>query len=122
MLDAYELTRRERQISHLVSYGLSTGEIAARLGLSPHTVRDYLKRIFEKVGVSSRGELVGRIYAEHYGPRLDASIVESLAGDATASRRDVPAGSASSRAAVGCLTPRAARAARSAGRDSRPRA
>ena len=84
MLDAYELTRRERQISHLVSYGLSTGEIAARLGLSPHTVRDYLKRIFEKVGVSSRGELVGRIYAEHYGPRLDASIVESLAGDATA--------------------------------------
>ncbi len=81
IVGAYELTRREQQITQLISYGLSTGEIAHRLGLSPHTVRDYLKQVFEKVGVSSRGELVARIFAGHYGPRLDASILESATGD-----------------------------------------
>ncbi len=78
MIGAYELTPREQQVSQMVSYGLSTGEIASQLGLSLHTVRDYLKRVFEKVGVSSRGELVAKIFAEHYGPRLDASILESV--------------------------------------------
>ncbi|MFZ5854211.1 MAG: helix-turn-helix domain-containing protein [Chloroflexota bacterium] len=81
IVGAYELTRREQQITQLISYGLSTGEIAHRLGLSPHTVRDHLKQVFEKVGVSSRGELVARIFAGHYGPRLDAGILESATGD-----------------------------------------
>jgi hypothetical protein len=34
----------------------------------PYTVRDYVKTIFEKVGVSSRGELVAKLFAEHYAP------------------------------------------------------
>jgi DNA-binding CsgD family transcriptional regulator len=78
IVGAYELTPREQQISQMISYGLSTAEVATRLNLSPHTVRDYLKQVFGKVGVSSRGELVAKIYAEHYGPRLDESIVEGL--------------------------------------------
>ena len=42
--------------------------MAAWLHLSAHTVRDYVKAIFAKVGVSSRGELVAKLFAEHYAP------------------------------------------------------
>jgi hypothetical protein len=47
--------------------GVGTADIADELYLSAHTVRDYVKAIFEKVGVSSRGELA-RLFAEHYAP------------------------------------------------------
>jgi hypothetical protein len=36
-------------------------------------VRDHLKAVFAKVGVASRGELVAKLFAEHYGPALHAS-------------------------------------------------
>jgi DNA-binding CsgD family transcriptional regulator len=65
---AYELTARERQITRLVCHGASTAQMAERLFLSRHTVRGHLKAIFEKVGVSSRGELVAKLFAEQYGP------------------------------------------------------
>jgi DNA-binding CsgD family transcriptional regulator len=68
IVQAYELTEREQEITQLVSHGASTSEMAERLFLSPHTVRDHLKAIFEKVGVSSRGELVAKLFAEHYAP------------------------------------------------------
>jgi hypothetical protein len=38
-------------------------------------VRDYLKAVFEKLGVSSRGELVARLYGEHYADRLHETMV-----------------------------------------------
>jgi DNA-binding CsgD family transcriptional regulator len=66
IIQAYGLTEREREITGLISLGFGTAEIADRLYLSPHTVRDYVKAIFDKVGVSSRGELVARFFAEHY--------------------------------------------------------
>ena len=65
IIQAYGLTEREREITALIARGFGTGEIADRLYLSPHTVRDY-KAIFDKVGVSSRGELVAKFFAEHY--------------------------------------------------------
>jgi DNA-binding CsgD family transcriptional regulator len=68
IVEAYELSRRERQITQLIARGFSTAEIAARLFLSTHTVRDHVKAVFEKVGVSSRGELVAKVFAEHYAP------------------------------------------------------
>ncbi|HEY7007717.1 MAG TPA: helix-turn-helix transcriptional regulator [Jatrophihabitantaceae bacterium] len=68
--DAYELTDRERAVTQLVARGLPTDAIAARLYLSPWTVQDHLKSIFDKVGVSTRGELVARLYFEHHAPRL----------------------------------------------------
>jgi DNA-binding CsgD family transcriptional regulator len=60
---AHELTPREQQISQLIAAGSGTAEIAERLGLSAHTVRDYIKATFAKVGVSSRGELVAELHA-----------------------------------------------------------
>jgi DNA-binding CsgD family transcriptional regulator len=76
---AYELSAREEQITQLIARGLSTADIARRLFLSAHTVRDYVKAIFEKVGVSSRGELVAKLFAEHYAPtHLDRSGFERV--------------------------------------------
>lgn len=68
IIEAYQFTAREQQIAQLIARGQSTSEIADSLHLSPHTVRDYVKQIFEKVGVASRGELVAKIFAEHYTP------------------------------------------------------
>jgi len=66
---AYGFTPRELEITHGLARGLTTSEIAASLFLSAHTVRDYIKSIFEKVGVNSRGELVAQLFAEHYAPQ-----------------------------------------------------
>jgi DNA-binding CsgD family transcriptional regulator len=66
--EAYELSAREREITELIARGCGTAEIATRLILSRHTVRDYVKTIFAKVGVSSRGELVAHLFNEHYAP------------------------------------------------------
>jgi DNA-binding CsgD family transcriptional regulator len=68
VVEAYGLTGRETEVTGMVARGRSTDEIAAELYLSRHTVRDHLKSIFEKVGVSSRGELTAKLFADHYQP------------------------------------------------------
>jgi DNA-binding CsgD family transcriptional regulator len=62
IVDAYDLTEREREVTRLVARGAGTREIADRLYLSPHTVRDHLKAIFAKTGVTTRGELTAHLY------------------------------------------------------------
>lgn len=52
------VSKRERDVVRLVVDGLSNREIAKELGLSEHTVKNYVFRIFDKVGVSNRVELV----------------------------------------------------------------
>jgi DNA-binding NarL/FixJ family response regulator len=52
------LTPREQQVVALVADGLSNRGVAHELGLSEHTVKKYLFRIFDKIGVSTRVELV----------------------------------------------------------------
>jgi DNA-binding CsgD family transcriptional regulator len=68
IVQAYDLTEREQQITRLIARGAGTAEIAEELFLSAHTVRDHVKAIFAKVGVSSRGELVARLFADFYEP------------------------------------------------------
>ena len=59
------LTSREEQVVALVTDGLTNRDVASELGLSEHTVKKYLFRIFEKLGISSRVELV--LYALNHG-------------------------------------------------------
>jgi DNA-binding NarL/FixJ family response regulator len=52
------LTNREKQVVSLVVDGLNNREISEQLHLSEHTVKNHLFHIFEKLGISSRVELV----------------------------------------------------------------
>ena len=54
------LTTREHEVLALVADGLPNREIAARLGISDHTVKFHLASIFGKLGVSTRTEAVQR--------------------------------------------------------------
>lgn len=65
LLESYGLTQREVEIVVLIARGLPTKDIAAEISLSAHTVRDHIKAIFHKAGVSSRGELIARVFSEH---------------------------------------------------------
>ena len=69
-LEAHGVTPREREVAALLAQGLSNAEIAARLVLSPFTVQDHIKRLFEKTGVASRQELTARIFLDDYLPEL----------------------------------------------------
>jgi DNA-binding CsgD family transcriptional regulator len=68
---AYGLSERECDVTRLCIQGGSTKEMARVLSLSPYTVQDHLKSIFEKTGARSRGELVGQIFLEHFVPRWE---------------------------------------------------
>jgi DNA-binding NarL/FixJ family response regulator len=64
------LTPREEQVVALVADGLTNRAVADELGLSEHTIKKYLLRIFDKVGISSRVELV--LYAMSHGEHRPA--------------------------------------------------
>jgi len=71
------LTAREEQVVALVADGLTNREVAVELGLSEHTIKKYLLRIFDKVGISSRVELV--LYAMSHGENRPAEWMPSSA-------------------------------------------
>jgi DNA-binding NarL/FixJ family response regulator len=73
---AHLLTKRELSVVQLVAEGLSNRDISHELRLSEHTVRNYLFRIFNKIGVSTRLELA--IYAIN---QRDTSQLHSAASD-----------------------------------------
>lgn len=69
LMSIYGLTGREQEVTQLILRGGSTTELAKALGLSPHTVQQHLKSIFEKTDVNSRGELVAKVYFDCYDLR-----------------------------------------------------
>ncbi len=67
------LTPREEEVVRLVAEGMRNRDVAQKLNVSEHTVRNYLFRVFEKLGVSSRVELV--LYAlSRHEPALQESL------------------------------------------------
>jgi DNA-binding NarL/FixJ family response regulator len=68
------LTKREEDVVRLLGDGLQNREIARELNLSEHTVKNYLFHIFDKLGVSSRVELI--LYAVSSTKRTQAVAIE----------------------------------------------
>jgi DNA-binding NarL/FixJ family response regulator len=54
----YLLAPRENEVANLVAQGFTNRDVAQKLGVAEHTVSNYLFRIYEKLGISSRVELV----------------------------------------------------------------
>ncbi len=79
------LAPREQEVVHWVAEGLTNREIANRLGLSENTVKNYMFRIFDKLGISKRVELVlyaASQYARAQSPSQDGHSVNRLQNDA----------------------------------------
>jgi DNA-binding NarL/FixJ family response regulator len=64
-VEALKLSPRQTAIVRLILRGKKDKEIAAETGLSKHTVRTYLKRVFDRFDVSDRTALVFQILSNH---------------------------------------------------------
>lgn len=74
----HALSEREEQVLHQIAHGLTHGQVATRLGISPHTVDTYVKRIRTKLGVGNKAELtraalLGRVASSAEDPTSAAS-------------------------------------------------
>ena len=74
LLQAYGLTAREQEVVQLVLRGATTAQIAVRLEISPHTVNDHLKAVFEKTGARTRGELSATLFFGEHLPRIQGRV------------------------------------------------
>jgi DNA-binding CsgD family transcriptional regulator len=85
LLNAYGLTTREQEVTQLMLRGATTVQAARRLEISPHTVTDHMKSIFEKTGARTRGELSASLFFGQHLPRIqtltpvgdDASFIDA---------------------------------------------
>ncbi len=67
------LSKREMDVVRSLAEGLTNREIAERLGLSQHTIKNYLFRVYDKLGVSSRLELLFMTLTQAGAPRAMAA-------------------------------------------------
>jgi DNA-binding CsgD family transcriptional regulator len=57
----FELTQREKETVELLIQGLTSKEIAARMEISPNTVKAFLRIVMVKMGVSTRSGILGKV-------------------------------------------------------------
>ena len=60
----YRLTRREGETLELLTHGLTSREMATRMSISRNTVKTFMRLLMVKMGVSTRSEVIGRIFDE----------------------------------------------------------
>ena len=77
LLQAYDISPREAEVVQHVLAGVPSTAIGEALNISPLTVQDHLKKIFDKTGVRSRRELVALLFADQYAPRLQLGPLAS---------------------------------------------
>ncbi len=65
------LTKREEEIARLLASGLSNREVGQRLSLSPTIVEHNLARVYEKLGISTRVELMFYVLSNNKGPKSE---------------------------------------------------
>jgi len=70
------MTKRETEVVRLAVEGLSNREIGQQLGLTEHTVKNYLFRVFDKLGVSNRVELVLSCLRQEEDAREDIAAIQ----------------------------------------------
>ncbi len=64
LLTGHCLSPREREIAWLLAHGRASKDIAQMLHVSPHTVRDHVKKVFEKLAVHTRAELIAKLFLD----------------------------------------------------------
>ena len=69
-LEAFALSQREREVATLIAQGLDTAAIAQRLYISPWTVQDHCKAIFDKTGTRNRAELRAQVFFHDHLPAI----------------------------------------------------
>lgn len=69
-LEAFGLSPREREVATLISQGHDTAGIAERLLITPWTVQDHCKAIFEKTGIRTRRELKALVFFQDHLPAI----------------------------------------------------
>jgi DNA-binding CsgD family transcriptional regulator len=74
LLRAYGLTAREQEVAQLTLRGATAIQAARRLAISPHTVNDHLKSIFEKTETRTRGEFSATLFFGEHLPRIQARV------------------------------------------------
>lgn len=72
------LSRREADVVRLVADGLTNKQISLQLGLSEHTVKNYLFHVFDKLGVSTRVELVLYCLQDRQNGSADSQPAKSV--------------------------------------------
>lgn len=88
------LTRREREIAILIAQGCLTKQVAHELGLSPHTVTAYVHRIFAKLSVHNRAEMVSAVFTQLTPQGAPAGSGEAQASAVISGERPRPRRSA----------------------------
>jgi len=78
---AAQLSKRELEVVGCVAQGMTNREIAKRLDLSEHTVKNYLFKVYDKLGVSSRVELLYMTLSRASSPELNSGSTNNGAGD-----------------------------------------
>jgi DNA-binding CsgD family transcriptional regulator len=96
LVDAYGLTRRQREVLAGLLLGRTPARLARELGVSEHTVNDHRKAIYQRLGVGSRAELAALLQTEQYDPRTHAGQHPSPYGGYLADARSPSAPAPSS--------------------------
>jgi DNA-binding CsgD family transcriptional regulator len=67
-VNLFRLTPRERETLEFLMQGMTSKEIANQMGVSPHTVKAFLRLVMSKMQVSTRSGIIGKLIAPNVRP------------------------------------------------------